>query len=65
MTLEFNTGNCVTMKLTDKFKKVEPVFPINCDGMLRRRFANADAEIAPDDSITEEALKKAKKEKDE
>jgi len=65
MTLEFNTGNCVTMKLTDKFKKVEPVFPINWDGMLRRRFANADAEIAPDDSITEEALKKAKKEKDE
>ena len=65
MTLEFNTGNCVTMKLTRKVKKIEPVFPINWDGMLRHRFANADAEIAPDDSITEEALKKAKKEKDE
>ena len=53
MTLEFNTGNCVTMKLTRKVNKIEPVFPINWDGMLRHRFANADAEIAPDDSITE------------
>ena len=53
------------MKLTKKVNKIEPVFPINWDGMLRHRFANADAEIAPDDSITEEALKKAKKEKDE
>ena len=65
MTLEVNIGNCVTLILTRKVNKIEPVFPINWDGMLRHRFANADAEIAPDDSITEEALKKVKQEKDE
>jgi|TARA_B110000503_G_scaffold116557_1_gene175816 hypothetical protein len=53
------------VKLTDTFRKVNPVSPINWDALLRQRFANADAEIAPDDKFTKEALKKAKKEKDE
>ena len=57
--------NYITVKLTDTFRKVNPVSPINWDALLIQRFANADAEIAPDDKFTKEALKKAKKEKDE
>jgi|TARA_B110000908_G_scaffold157768_1_gene198208 hypothetical protein len=55
------------MKSTRKVNKIEPMSPINwdADAMLRRRFANADAEIAPDDKYTKEYFEKLKKEKDE
>ena len=56
-----------TRKVTRKVNKIEPMSPINwdADAMLRRRFANADAEIAPDDKYTKEYFEKLKKEKDE
>lgn len=53
------------MKSTRKVNKVEPVVPINWDALLRRRFANADAEIAPDDKYTKEYFEKQKKDKND
>jgi hypothetical protein len=65
MLREFSIGSYKHMK-SDK-KTIEPMSPINwdADAMLRRRFANADAEIAPDDKYTKEYFEKLKKEKDE
>ena len=45
----------------DISSKWKPSEGINWDLIQRMRFMNADAEIAPDDNITEEALNKTKK----
>ena len=47
--------------IDDIASKWKPSDGIKWDLIQRMRFMNADAEIAPDDNITEEALNKTKK----